>query len=150
MLRAPKETLTFTRQTAPYQSLLGQPTPGESTPTGTPVPVSQAYPTNQYAPYPPYPGPLTLPVGQLPGPTAYPPMPMQQQEQAPVQAATSPGPILVQLGSSQNFLVNNRPARWIQVLDVDPSYQRARTPSPNRSPGKNPSIPLGARKTTPH
>lgn len=42
--------------------------------------------------------------------------------------------MLVQLGASQNFLVNNRPARWIQVLDVDPSYQRARTPSPNRAP----------------
>ncbi|KAL9063804.1 MAG: hypothetical protein Q9161_009265 [Pseudevernia consocians] len=58
---------------------------------------------------------------------------MQQQEQPPIQAA-SPAPMLVQLGASQNFLVNNRPARWIQVLDVDPSYQRARTPSPNRSP----------------
>lgn len=68
----------------------------------------------------------------LPGPIGY---DMMQQEQPP-QQATSPAPILVQLGASQNFLVNNRPARWIQVLDVDPSYQRARTPSPNRSPGK--------------
>lgn len=120
------------RQTALYQPLMGQPTPGEPIGTATPVPASQGYPTQQYAPYPPYPGPLTLPMAPLPGPTGY--DMMQQEQQPPVPQPTSPAPILVQLGASQNFLVNNRPARWIQVLDVDPSYQRARTPSPNRSP----------------
>ena len=48
--------------------------------------------------------------------------------------------MLVQLGASQNFLVDNRPARWIQVLDVDPSYQSARTPSPQRAPGKKDTL----------
>lgn len=104
--------------------------------TATPISASQGYPVPQYAPYPPYPGPLTLPTAPLPVPSAY---DVMQQDQPPVQAA-SPGPILVQLGASQNFLVNNRPARWIQVLDVDPSYERARTPSPNRAPGKNDKI----------
>ena len=136
------------RQTALYQSLMGPPNPGEPIGPATPVPVSQGYPAQQYAPYPPYPGPLTLPMAPLPGPTGYDMMQQeqqqvqqQQQQQQPPPAVqqqpTSPtAPILVQLGASQNFLVNNRPARWIQVLDVDPSYQRARTPSPNRSPGK--------------
>ena len=112
---------------------MGQPAPGEAIGTATPIPASQGYPVQQYPVYPPYPGPLTLPTAPLPVPIAY---DIRQQEKPPVQA-TSPGPILVQLGASQNFLVNNRPARWIQVLDVDPSYQRARTPSPNRAPGKN-------------
>ena len=114
--------------------MMGQPAPGDRSGGATPVPVSQAYPPQQYAQYPPYPGPLSMPAGQMPGPSAYNPM---QQEQPPMQQPTSPAPILVQLGASQNFLVNNRPARWIQVLDVDPSYQRARTPSPHRSPGKS-------------
>ncbi|CAF9943215.1 MAG: hypothetical protein ALECFALPRED_010847 [Alectoria fallacina] len=137
------------RQTALYQSLLGQPGPGEAIGTATPVPVSQGYPVPQYPPYPPYPGPLTLPPAPLPGPTGYeamqqdhPPAPLpgptgyeaMQQDQPPPLQTASPAPVLIQLGASQNFLVNNRPARWIQVLDVDPSYQRARTPSPNRSP----------------
>lgn len=111
---------------------MGQPAPGEVVGAATPVPVSQGYPAPQYAPYTPYPGPLALPPGQLPGPTGY---EMMQQDQTPLHPG-SPTPMLVQLGASQNFLVNNRPARWIQVLDVDPSYQRARTPSPNRAPGK--------------
>ena len=105
---------------------------GYPTGSATSLPTSQGYPANQYAPYPPYPGPLSLPVGAEYGAGPYAPL---QQEPSPVQA-TSPNPILVQLGASHNFLVNNRPARYIQVLDVDPSYQRARTPSPSRSPGK--------------
>lgn len=115
------------------QSLLGQPAPGEGSGTANRVPASQNYPTQPYNPYPSYPSPLAFPGAPLPGSVAYNPM---QPEQLPVQAS-SPAPILVQLGASQNFLVNNRPARWIQVLDVDPSYQRARTPSPSRLPGKN-------------
>ena len=126
---------------------MGQPAPVSAAGTPTPIPVSQAYSAQQYVPYPPYPGPLVLPPGQLPGPTGYSPM---QQEQVNVQP-TSPSPTLVQLGASHNFLVNNRPARWIQVLDVDPSYQRARTPSPHRSPGKktsNPPLPFLFRTHT--
>lgn len=148
------------RQTALYQSLMGPPNPGEPIGPATPVPVSQGYPAQQYAPYPPYPGPLTLPMAPLPGPTGYDMMQQeqqqvqqQQQQQQPPPAVqqqpTSPtAPILVQLGASQNFLVNNRPARWIQVLDVDPSYQRARTPSPNRSPAL--SIYVRAPETEVH
>lgn len=120
------------RQSALYQSLLGQPAPGEAMGAETPVPVSQGYPVEQYPAYPTYPGPLSLSTAPIPGPAGYEMMP--QEQQAPPHQATSPAPILVQLGASQNFLVNNRPARWIQVLDVDPSYQRARTPSPNRAP----------------
>lgn len=147
-IRTRTPTPVQTSQGYPAPQYFTQPVPGETTRTRTPTPVqtSQGYPVPQYAPYPPYPdapyppypGPLTLPVAPLPGPTAYDIMqPEQLQQQQPLQAA-SPTPMLVQLGASQNFLVNNRPARWIQVLDVDPSYQRARTPSPNRSPGKNP------------
>lgn len=111
---------------------MAQSAPGEALGTVSPVAVSQSYPQQQYAPYPPYPGPLALPMTPMPGPNPY---DNRQQAQPPVQE-TSPGPMLVQLGASQNFLVDNRPARWIQVLDVDPSYQSARTPSPQRAPGK--------------
>ena len=100
---------------------------------------SQAYAASQYSPYPPYPGPLSLSVGPGANPSGYNPMQPEQPSASSGQAA-SPGPVLVQLGATHNFLVNNRPARYIQVLDVDPSYQRARTPSPRRSPGKNDPI----------
>ena len=111
---------------------MAQSAPGEALGTVSPVAVSQGYPQQQYAPYPPYPGPLAPQMTPMPGSSPY---DNRQQAQPPVQE-TSPGPMLVQLGASQNFLVDNRPARWIQVLDVDPSYQSARTPSPQRAPGK--------------
>ena len=111
---------------------MAQSAPGEALGTVSPVAVSQSYPQQQYAPYPPYPGPLALPMTPMPGPNPY---DNRQQAQPPGQE-TSPGPMLVQLGASQNFLVDNRPARWIQVLDVDPTYQSARTPSPQTAPGK--------------
>ena len=53
----------------------------------------------------------------------------------------TPGPSLVQLGASQNYLINSRPAPYIQVLDIDPNYQRSRAPSPQSASCKYSSLP---------
>ena len=47
-------------------------------------------------------------------------------QHSPSYQAGQASPILVQLGASQNYLINSRPARYIQVLDVDPTYQSTR------------------------
>ena len=46
-----------------------------------------------------------------------------------------PSPTLVQLGASRNYLTNNQPAPYIQVLDVDPQYHASRTPSRSKTSG---------------
>ena len=61
----------------------------------------------------------------------------QQQQQQQTSSPSMPRPTLVQLGASQNYLVNNRPAPWIKVLDVDPTYRPSRPPSPRNAPGKS-------------
>ncbi len=53
---------------------------------------------------------------------------------------TSPNVTLVQLGASQNHLLNNQPAPWIRALDVDRSYRGPPMPSPSQRPGKHDTV----------
>ena len=46
----------------------------------------------------------------------------------------TPSPILVQLGASQNYLINSQPAPYIKVLDIDPTYRSSGPSSPSASP----------------
>lgn len=56
-----------------------------------------------------------------------------QQEQSSQPASRNV--TLVQLGASENHLLNNQPAPWIRALDVDRSYRGPRTPSSSPRPG---------------
>ena len=75
-------------------------------------------------------GPRASPAGSVYHPGSQSNTPQYQSDN---QLGT-PSPTLVQLGASQNYLINSQPAPYIKVLDIDPTYHRSGPPSPNASP----------------